>query len=67
MEFNIATEYSRAVKSLADKGFAGGFVYDGLIVFCAEKSGAEKIVTANTPDFTRLAEACGLPIEIIGL
>ncbi|MCO6493421.1 MAG: PIN domain-containing protein [Phaeodactylibacter sp.] len=62
-----ATEYSELIKKLAGKGFRGGVVYDGLILFCAKKSGARMIVTTNTSDYNRMARAFHLGIEIIGL
>lgn len=62
-----AGEYTETINSLAGKGFTGGMACGGLIVFCAEKAKAKKIVTSNTADFTRLAAAFGLDIEIVGL
>lgn len=62
-----ATEYAELIEKLAGKSFHGGVVYDGLILFCAKKSRAKKIVTANTSDYNRLTAAFNLDIEIIGL
>ena len=62
-----ANEYTKIINDLANSGFTGGIVYDGLIVLCAEKAKAKKIVTSNTADYTRLTKALGLEIEIAGL
>ncbi|MCO6478395.1 MAG: PIN domain-containing protein [Phaeodactylibacter sp.] len=62
-----AEEYREIIKSLAEKGFRGGIVYDGLILFCARKSKAKKVATLNAVDYTRLAVGLGLDIEVAGL
>ena len=60
-------EYKEIIRELADNGFQGGIIYDGLIVFCAEKAKAKKIITSNPGDFTRLILAFNLDIEIVGI
>ena len=49
-----AEEYIELLDKLADINLIGGIVYDALIMHCAQKAGAEKIVTANRKDFMRL-------------
>ncbi len=61
------SDYPRLIEDLASKGFEGGIVYDGSLLFCAAKGGAEKIVTANSADFLRLAQAFNFEIDIVGI
>ena len=60
-------EYPQLIRELADNEFQGGIVYDGLILFCAQKAGAQKIITSNSEDYIRLIAAFGFDIEIAGL
>lgn len=62
-----ALEYQKLIEELAARGFMGGIVYDGLILYCGGKAKAEKIITSNTADYIRLAKALALSIEVIGL
>lgn len=45
----------RLLDSLRDRGIAGGATYDALILACAEKAHATRILTLNRRDFERLA------------
>jgi predicted nucleic acid-binding protein len=47
-------DYQVVLKRLADLGLSGGVVYDALIARCAEKCGADKLVTLNPTDFRRV-------------
>ena len=50
-------DYRQAVRSMAAAGLAGGKIYDGLLLRCAEKQRMDRIYTFNTRDFLRLAPA----------
>jgi hypothetical protein len=49
------TDYLTVIDQLADAGFAGGIVFDALIVSAARESAAEQIVTLNPRHFHRIA------------
>jgi len=49
------------IESLRDRSIAGGTSYDGLILACARKGGARRILTFNRAHFERL----GTGIEIV--
>lgn len=48
-------EYLATIRELAERGIAGGRVYDGLLLACARKSGAEMIYTWNVKHFRQIA------------
>ena len=48
-----ATGYYQALDRLADEGFTGGIVYDGLIGWAANQVEADRLITLNTSDFRR--------------
>jgi predicted nucleic acid-binding protein len=48
-------EYERLVATLPERGAIGSAVYDALQIECAVKAGAERILTFNVADFSRLA------------
>lgn len=48
-----ASEQLAVVHRLADWGVAGAATYDAVIGRCAEKAGAERLVTLNPRDFRR--------------
>ncbi len=48
-------EYFEVIASAAERGIAGGKIYDALILRCAEKVKAEAIYTWNLADFRQLA------------
>ena len=48
-------DYSAALQQAAERGIAGGRIYDALLLQCAAKAGAEIIYTWNVGDFQRLA------------
>ena len=50
-----ADEYSSALQSAAAVQVPGGQIYDFLLLACARKSEAERIVTLNTKHFLQLA------------
>jgi predicted nucleic acid-binding protein len=47
-------EYYFLIDLVSTAGFIGGIVYDALIYECARKSNADKILTLNVKDFSRL-------------
>ncbi len=49
------SEYLRTIRELADRRFAGGRIYDALLLACARKSGAATIYTWNVKHFRQLA------------
>jgi len=57
--FTIVTlsekEYFATVERLGEKGLAKNYIYDGLIMSAAEKSGAAIIYTWNTADFLKVS------------
>ncbi|MDD2459864.1 MAG: PIN domain-containing protein [Kiritimatiellia bacterium] len=57
-----ATDYLAVLDRMAQSGFAGGVIYDALIVQAACKAKADEIITLNEADFARLCS--GLPIRI---
>lgn len=52
-----AHEYLMAVGAVAKSGFGGGRVYDGLLLACAVKCGAETIYTWNLKHYRSIAPA----------
>ena len=48
-------EYAELVLELGRKGILGGQAYDALHLQCAEKSGADQILTFNVRHFAGLA------------
>lgn len=54
-------EYREVLHTYAERGVAGGRIYDALILACAIKSGAEQIYTLNEKDFIALAPVPVMP------
>ncbi len=52
----------RFLHETADRHVAGGSTYDALILACARKGGAQRVLTLDRRDFTRLGAA---EIEIV--
>ena len=48
-------EYFVTVERLGEKGLAKNYIYDGLIMSAAEKSGADIIYTWNAADFLKVS------------
>jgi len=48
-------EYAETIKSVAERGYSGGRVYDALLLCCARKSKAQTIYTWNLKHFHALA------------
>ena len=44
----------RFVRETASRGVAGGSTYDALILACARKAGARRVLTLDRRDFERL-------------
>ena len=49
------TEYYLAIEQLAERGIAGGRVYDALLLHCAMKSKADTIYTWNLKHFQHIS------------
>ena len=49
-----ASDYNLTIKRLAERGLAGGQVYDALIARAAEKCGADRLLTLDPEDFRRV-------------
>ena len=49
--------YSEALQRCTDRSFALGVVFDALHLVCAERAGADAMVTFNGADFRRLASS----------
>ncbi len=49
-----ASDYEGVVSRLAELGVAGGSIYDALIAWAAEKSGADQLLTLNERHFHRV-------------
>ena len=49
-------EYFEVIASAAERGIAGGKIYDALILRCAEKSKVEAVFTWNLTEFRQLAD-----------
>ncbi len=47
------SDYTAVIHDLAQRGLAGGIVYDALIAAAARKSGVERLITLNPDDFER--------------
>ena len=47
-------EYSKTIKSVSEKGFSGGIIYDALIAKAAQKSKADRLLTFNIKDFEKI-------------
>jgi predicted nucleic acid-binding protein len=62
--FTIVTlseeEYFATVERLGEKGLAKDYIYDGLIMSAAEKSGADIIYTWNTADLLKVSPSVTL-------
>jgi predicted nucleic acid-binding protein len=54
IELNVE-DYSGVINDSMSGGFTGGVVYDALIFQAAVKSGADKLLTLNTSDFSRFS------------
>ncbi|HKQ36684.1 MAG TPA: PIN domain-containing protein [Verrucomicrobiae bacterium] len=48
-------EYVQVIKAAQDRGMRGGAIYDGLLLACARKAEAERILTLNTRHFVAFA------------
>ena len=57
--FTIVTlseaDYFATIERLGGKGLAKNYVYDGLIMTAAEKSGADVVYTWNVSDFVKVS------------
>jgi predicted nucleic acid-binding protein len=42
------------IEDLAKRELSGGVTYDALIAHCAQKSGADRLLTLNRNDFERI-------------
>ena len=49
-------DYLRVIDTLARAGLSGGIVYDALAMQAASKAKADRVVTLNGRDFSRLAD-----------
>ncbi len=47
-------DYVTIIQQLANRRMTGGIIYDALIMHAAVKAGAEKILTLNKKDFSRI-------------
>ena len=47
-------DYEAAIADLAGRGIAGAALYDGIIAAAARKAGADRLLTLNLRDFTRV-------------
>ncbi len=54
-----AGDYEAVVRDVAEKGLAGGVVYDALIARAAYKAGAERLLTLNPRHFLRVWPEAG--------
>ncbi|MCC6389218.1 MAG: PIN domain-containing protein [Bryobacterales bacterium] len=52
-----ASEYFETIERLAEKGIARSYIYDGLIMTAARKSGADTIYTWDVDDFVLVSES----------
>lgn len=50
------SEYWKLLRECQNKGISGGQVYDAVIVACARKAGAERLLTWNFEHFSRFQE-----------
>lgn len=50
-----AEEYAATIRNLSKAAFAGGIVFDALLLACARKVGAERIYTLNARHFRMIA------------
>jgi predicted nucleic acid-binding protein len=55
-------DYEAAIDRCVDRGLRSGAVFDALHVLCAERAGADLIVTNDVEDFERLVVAGGLRV-----
>lgn len=55
------SDYFRVMERLARAGWAGGVVYDALILECAYQAEADVIFTLDTDDFRRVAAPEWIP------
>jgi len=58
-----AAIYRETIRHLAERGVAGGIVYDAIACRAAAKAGSDVILTFNTKDFLRAWPESGLTIE----
>lgn len=49
-----AADYADVLKSMSERGFTGGIIYDAIIVKAAQKAGADRLLTLNVEDFRRV-------------
>ena len=49
-----SADYTSTIKHVADSGISGSVIYDALIMKAALKSGADRLITFNADDFTRI-------------
>lgn len=54
------------LRTAAERGLAGGLVYDALILHCAIKGGASRLLTLDRRDFERL-ELAGIELVVPGV
>lgn len=47
-------DFAVLIERLAAAGIQGGAVYDAMILFAAEKAGADQVITLNERDFSRV-------------
>lgn len=59
-----SADYMAVIESMADLGYAGGIVYDMLIVQAARKMNVDQIVTLNAADFRRLCQSGTLEVAV---
>ncbi len=50
-------DYLGALEQVANSGWAGAKIDDALLLYCAEKCGAERVYTFNLSDFREMASA----------
>ena len=48
------SEYCLTIKSMSEKGFSGGIIYDALIAQAALKAKADRLLTLNKKDFEKV-------------
>lgn len=58
-------DYFRLIEKMSSSDFAGGIVYDALIVECALNAKADEIITLNTKDFLNLTTDTPIKINTV--
>jgi predicted nucleic acid-binding protein len=48
-------DYAEVIRQAAENGFAGGLIYDALLLACGIKAKADRIYTFNVAHFRRIA------------